>query len=264
MALSPAQTRNSAEHIQDHVRHAMTAIAEPQANVPPLRPIVSRVVETGMKSFIRTACRLRVSSEAPLPKTPFFVCSNHRSHADSAVLMTALGFSFQRCALLAAQDYFFIGSRTNAVVASIFRIVPFERQLSMAGFRRSAALCKDFLDAEGRAIIGYPEGTRGSTDQLREFKRGPTTLALMLGIPILPAYVHGTGNVMPKGRKFFVPAAVSVHFGTPIHPDSFAPDAPTTLRSREMTVALYSAIYKLGEFGKRGIEPAGMPVFSEG
>lgn len=241
----------------------MTAIADPSASAPQLRPIVSRVVEAGMKSFIRTACRLDVTETVTLPKTPFFVCSNHRSHADSAVLMTALGVSFRRCALLAAQDYFFVGSRTNALVASIFRIVPFERQLSTAGFRRTAGLCKDFLDTGGEVIVGYPEGGRGNVDQLREFKRGPTTLALMLGIPILPAYVEGTGNVMPKGRKYFVPAAVGVHFGAPIHPNDFAPEAPMTVRSREMTSALYDAIFKLGEYGKRGVAPVAMPALSE-
>ena len=41
-----------------------------------------------------------------------------------------------------------------------------------------------------------------------------------LGLPIVPAYVHGTGDAMPKGRFFPAHKQVAVRIGVPIYPHS--------------------------------------------
>src|SRR5262249_16224061 len=49
-------------------------------------------------TFFKLYCPLTVQERHRLPDGPFLLCSNHTSHADSAVLMTASGRSFRNFA----------------------------------------------------------------------------------------------------------------------------------------------------------------------
>ena len=51
--------------------------------------------------------------------------------------------------------------------------------------------------AEGRAVLVFPEGTRGDEGQLREAKPGAALLAVRVGAPVVPAYVAGAGGPGP-------------------------------------------------------------------
>lgn len=57
---------------------------------------------------------------------------------------------------------------------------------------------KDLVD-RGYSILVYPEGTR-NTDctGVQRFHRGAFMLAHQLGLDVLPFYIHGFGNVLPK------------------------------------------------------------------
>ena len=62
----------------------------------------------------------------------------------------------------------------------------------------------------------FPEGTRGRTYALRQFKKGPFVLAVAAGVPIVPAVVHGTLDVMPRDTFRVRSGVVDVHFLEPI------------------------------------------------
>lgn len=51
----------------------------------------------------------------------------------------------------------------------------------------------------GVSVVVYPEGTRGTSYQLRPFKKGPFVLAIAAQAPIVPCVVHGTREIQPKG-----------------------------------------------------------------
>lgn len=51
-------------------------------------------------------------------------------------------------------------------------------------------------------IVFFAEGTRSPDGVLRPFKKGAASLAIEAGVPILPAAVSGTGNILPKGQSF--------------------------------------------------------------
>ena len=62
-------------------------------------------------------------------------------------------------------------------------------------------------------MILYPEGTRSPDGEMRAFKSGVGLFALELGVPVVPAYIDGTHEILPKGKSFPRSARVTVRFG---------------------------------------------------
>jgi len=178
--------------------------------------LLAPAFERFCRIFFSRLGSLKVDFGAPLPAGPFMICANHRSHADSPILMAAAGMSFAQCGLLAAEDYYFRHPLRLRIVSSVLRIIPFERRPTPGGFAATLAACSSFLGTGGRLLIAYPEGTRGNDSTLRPFKRGPATLALRYGLPIVPAYISGSERLLPKGRACPKPSDVRVRFGTPL------------------------------------------------
>lgn len=57
--------------------------------------------------------------------------------------------------------------------------------------------CRSYL-RKGIPIFMFPEGTRSSNGELREFKDGAFQLALEAGCPVYPVAVKGTAEALPK------------------------------------------------------------------
>jgi 1-acyl-sn-glycerol-3-phosphate acyltransferase len=175
------------------------------------------------------------------------VCANHRSHADSPLLMAAASIPFAQCGLLAAEDYYFRHSLRLRVVSSILRIIPVERRPTPGGFSATLAACSSFLDTGGRLLIAYPEGTRGNGPTLRPFKRGPATLALRYGLAIVPAFISGSERVLPKGSVCPRPNAVHVRFGAPLIPPAITNTADARIQASSLTERLNEQVRSLAQ-----------------
>jgi len=99
---------------------------------------------------------------------------------------------------------------------------------------------------EGKALLVFPEGTRGDERTMREGKPGAGMLAVLSGAAVVPAYVSGSGRALPRGRVIPRPVKVRVTFGPPL---SFKAEAPgrSKERYREATEEMMRAIAQLGE-----------------
>ena len=77
-------------------------------------------------------------------------------------------------------------------------------------------------------------------------KKGAAMVATELGIPIVPAYVHGTYASLPKYGKFPKPRRICVHFGQVIDPSREAEgNSGSRLSYTEITNKLTARIIKL-------------------
>jgi 1-acyl-sn-glycerol-3-phosphate acyltransferase len=101
------------------------------------------------------------------------------------------------------------------------------------------------LLGENRAILLFPEGTRGVEGRLGEGKLGAGMLAVLSGAPVVPAYVSGTAQALPPGRALPRPARVTVTFGPPLVFKSVAGDERRKERYREATEEMMRAIAQL-------------------
>ncbi len=121
----------------------------------------------------------------------------------------ALGESGKDLVALAAADYFFDTKYKRAVMENFTNLVPMERTGSL---RQSLRHARSFLDRGYNALI-FPEGTRSMTGIMADFKPVVGYLALHARVGILPMYLHGTYEAMPKGTTIIKSRDVGARIG---------------------------------------------------
>jgi 1-acyl-sn-glycerol-3-phosphate acyltransferase len=87
--------------------------------------------------------------------------------------------------------------------------------ISRGGYDRKGLEGSIKLLKEGNVLVLFPEGTRSKNGRLKEARPGIGRIALEAGVPIVPAYIQNSRNliqVLLKGKS------VGVSFGSPIEP----------------------------------------------
>lgn len=145
---------------------------------------------------------------------------------DTPVILRALpGRWRRRTAVAAAADYFY-DKRRNALSASLaFGTVPLDRN-SGAGVGPGQTAHLDRLIGDGGSLLVFAEGTRSRDGRVGRLRSGAALLAAEHHLPIVPIYVSGTGEAMPRGHRWMVFKAgrpgprhpLEIRFGKPIAP----------------------------------------------
>jgi len=143
------------------------------------------------------------------PHTNFLVAANHASHLDMGLTKMALGEYGKDLVALAAADYFFDTKYKRAVMENFTNLVPMERTGSL---RQSLRHAMSFLDRGYNALI-FPEGTRSMTGVMADFKPVVGYLALHARVGILPMFLDGTYEAMPKGTTIIKNRDVGARIG---------------------------------------------------
>jgi 1-acyl-sn-glycerol-3-phosphate acyltransferase len=181
---------------------------------------------------------LRVRGAEHVPaRGPALIVSNHQSILDPPVIG---GAARRQIYFLAKAELFRIpmfGSLIRALHAR-----PVRREGSDPGALRTAAQ----LLGEGKALLVFPEGTRSLNGRLGEGKPGVGMLAVTSGAPVVPVYVSGTLEALPKGSAWPRRSQVSVSFGPALH---FKPrnGAGRKERYREAAIEMMRGIAELKE-----------------
>ena len=159
-------------------------------------------------AIMRTLWRVEGRGAHHVPMTgPVLLVSNHSSVLDPPFVggVTPRDLSF-----LAKAELFTVPGFGRLIRALNAR--PVRREGADAAALRAALRVLE----GGGALLVFPEGTRGDEGALREAKAGAALLAMQTGVPVVPAYVHGSGRAWPRGRRLPRPAKVVVTFGPPL------------------------------------------------
>ncbi|MEV0370877.1 lysophospholipid acyltransferase family protein [Streptomyces sp. NPDC050636] len=185
---------------------------------PPLSPLPRVALPSTTTAWLRRALWTvaltltgGVAREGRLPRGGCVVVANHSSHADTAALLAAL--DARHAPLIgAAADYWFA--------------TPWRRRICRhlaAGFpvRRTGGGLDDLLDMAGalragRAVVLFPEGTRGRDGAVGDFRRGALLLARHAGVPVVPVGLAGTDRLLPKHGRLRS-TLVRVRIGAPLY-----------------------------------------------
>ncbi|HEV8324807.1 MAG TPA: AMP-binding protein [Myxococcota bacterium] len=131
------------------------------------------------------------------------VVANHQSHLDTGLVKYALADYGQGIVTVAAQDYFYDTAVKRAYFDNFTNMIPFDRHASLVDSLEKA--CEVIL--QGKRLLMFPEGTRSPDGRMQDFKPGVGYLVLKTKSDVLPVYLEGTydalpkGGAIPKGRK---------------------------------------------------------------
>jgi 1-acyl-sn-glycerol-3-phosphate acyltransferase len=143
---------------------------------------------------------------------PGVVMSNHQSVFDIAAIVHTLPVSWR---FVAKRELTWIPVFGWALALSGHVIINrSEREQAVQSMRDASKRIRG-----GTKVIVFPEGTRSTTGQMREFKSGGFHLALANGWPILPVSVSGSMRVTPKHSLKIHPGYIKVVYGAPIPTD---------------------------------------------
>jgi 1-acyl-sn-glycerol-3-phosphate acyltransferase len=152
--------------------------------------------------------------------------ANHTSHLDFVVLWSALPENVRPLARpVAGRDYWEKNALRRYLAREIFHAILIDRSrhtedgestLSIAAARRTIdRLAIDM--GERDSIIVFPEGTRGSGEQIAPFKSGLYHLCREKpGLELVPVYLDNMNRILPKGELLPVPMLSRVVFGRPM------------------------------------------------
>jgi long-chain acyl-CoA synthetase len=171
---------------------------------------------------------VKVTGKSFIPQNrSFLVIANHTSHLDMGLVKVVLGDQGQRLTALAARDYFFDTPLKRAYFENFTNLIPMDREGSL---RESLRLAGQALE-QGYNLLIFPEGTRSTTGQLLEFKPTLGFLALTHHVDILPLYLHGTYEALPKGSIVPKGTKLEVRIGPALSHDELAPRVRGMARS---------------------------------
>lgn len=178
-----------------------------------------------------------VDSEPDPRQAVYF--ANHSSHLDFVVLWSSLPAEVRALTRpVAAQDYWNAGLR-RALAVNVFRAVLVARHAGRNdGHDRSAdpnsadpssadpnsagpasdprLAIEQMLQAMGDtgSLILFPEGTRGTGEEVAAFKSGLYYLCQQRpGLRLVPAYLNNLNRILPKGEVLPVPFISQLTFG---------------------------------------------------
>jgi 1-acyl-sn-glycerol-3-phosphate acyltransferase len=157
---------------------------------------------------------------------PVVFVANHNSHMDTPVILRALPGRWRRhTAVAAAADYFYDKRRKALSVSLAFGTVPLDRN-SGAGVGPGQTAHLNRLIGDGGSLLIFAEGTRSRDGRVGRLRSGAALLAAEHDLPIVPIYLSGSGQAMPRGHRWMVfkagrPGprhALEIRFGAPIAP----------------------------------------------
>jgi len=164
--------------------------------------------------------------------------ANHTSHLDAVVLWASLPAEIRRTARpVAARDYWEKGKLRRWMAARVFRCVLIDRK-DVSRRNNPLDLMMQALD-QNCSLIVFPEGTRGTGDDVGTFKSGLYHLARHKPeVQFVPAYIENLNRVLPKGEFLPIPMLSSVTFGAPIRLEPVETREAFLTRAREAVCSL--------------------------
>jgi 1-acyl-sn-glycerol-3-phosphate acyltransferase len=160
--------------------------------------------------FFKVFHRLKVIGSENVPiKGGAIIAANHASYLDPP----AVGVALKRRAVYMARE-------------GLFRIPLlglFIRTFSLP-VRRGKPLPSTIKEVvrrlkHGEVVVIFPEGGRSTDGSIADIKRGIGVITQLAKVPVIPAYLSGTGKALPVGAKFLRLAKITVIFGHPLKID---------------------------------------------
>ena len=156
------------------------------------------VLHVFTRLFLRYYNSLEViGKENFIENQAYIITPNHSSHLDAPVIFASLPLvRINRTYTLAAKDYFFNRWFVSFFARLMANVIPVDRTGSET---RGLILCLSKI-RKGNSVLLFPEGTRSQNGRINQFQNGAILLSKKARLPIIPAYIKGSFESLPKSR----------------------------------------------------------------
>ncbi len=135
------------------------------------------------------------------------LCANHVSLLDPIVLQAVVRRPV--CYLMTSEFYYW---RPIRWASRLFEAIPVEP----SGGGLASLLRAGRLLEQGDLLGIFPEGRVSRGAGLQAFRPGAALLALRHGVPLVPVWIHGTQEALPRDARLPRPSRISVAIGDAI------------------------------------------------
>ncbi len=158
--------------------------------------------------FFRLFLGFEIIGRENVPKKGAFIfASNHISYLDPILL----GTSVYRSLNYMAKEDLFKGPVFGWTLRKL-HVFPVKRDDSnLRAIKESLNILK-----EGKPLVIFPEGIRSEDRNLRHGKPGIGFIVSKVQVPVVPAYITGSFDALPKGIKTLKRHPVKVYIGKTI------------------------------------------------
>jgi len=192
--------------------------AEPSLLPPLLRPVGPAGRLVGLAAYgvtwliMRLVFRLRTAGRDALPPPgSYIVVANHVSDLDPLALAAALPYRHMRKVFWGGDAAYLFWIPFSGPFWRALHVFPVDERKPAEALARASTVL-----AAGNALIWFPEGWRSPTGELQRFLPGIGKIVAETGRPVVPAYIQGTFEALPRGRKWPRLHPVALRFGAPI------------------------------------------------
>ncbi len=209
-----------------------------------LRPLgwAASAVARGMfllnRAIMRGLFRLRAEGLENLPDGgQFIIAPNHVSYLDAFVVAAALPQDVLRRTYWAGWTGAAFGNPLTRLVSRLAQVIPVDpERAGLSSLAFGAAVL-----ARGQNLVWFAEGERSRSGRLQTFKPGVGMLLDHYPVPVVPVFIRGTYEAMPRGRFLRRLENVTLTFGEP-----FDPRGPAGTRE-QVVEALRGRVLELGQ-----------------
>lgn len=165
------------------------------------------------KLLFKIFFRFDVKGKENIPGAPFIIVSNHSSYLDGFIVSAGVPLrTFRLLYFQGFQKYF--KSALTSLFARLAHVIPIDPETHLnKAFQLSSYVLKN-----NKALCIFPEGGRSFTGELMGFKKGIGILAFENDVPVVPAFIKGSFEVLPRGARWPKFKKISLVFGKPVWP----------------------------------------------
>lgn len=157
--------------------------------------------------LLRLLTGLEIRGRVPR-KGAYVIACNHVSFLDPPLV----GISALREVYFLAKIGLFQGWRSFARLIQSYNAIPIS---GVQGIRTAVKLLRN-----GQTIVIFPEGTRSRKGSMLPFNPGASYLAIGLGVPVIPAYIHHSDKRFLTIMLRMYPLRIT--FGRPIQASGYS------------------------------------------
>jgi long-chain acyl-CoA synthetase len=170
---------------------------------------------SGLYMIAKLAWRIEIIGTKNLPKdTAFVLCPNHVSYLDPFLMAAAMPNQVETRNFFLGYNIFFDVPIIRDLV-KIGRIIPLDPGVKLVDALQACG----YVLRHGKMICIFPEGGRSTDGSVKTFKKGVGILAKELNIPLIPVYIDGAFQALPRGSKFPRFNKIKIIFGKSYTPD---------------------------------------------